>query len=196
MSRNIPEHSEQFHSNGLYLPTRTIWIDGDESDENMCLTAKSARRDIKNIHILEALNSSPITIYLNCGGGDTLAGMAIYDAIAQCKSHVTMIVRGKAASMGSIILQAADERVMSINSCMLIHMGEVEYKGNGTEVDSERKLDKYMDNVHIDIYLARIKQKKPKFTKERLQSLLTHGTFLTAREAVDIGLADKVLGEP
>ena len=193
MARNLPEHAAQFHDHGLHLPTRMVFIDGDETSESFELTAKSARRDIKNIHLLDNMATGDINIILNCGGGDTIAGMAIYDAIKGCKNHVIITVRGKAASMGSLILQAADERVMSSNSCMLVHMGEVEYKGLGTEVDSEREFDKLMDERHKNIYLSRIKEKKPRYTKEQLQKLLDHGTFMTAEKAVEMGLADKVV---
>lgn len=194
MSRNIGENAEQFHDNGLYLNTRTVVIDGDEDQDNFEITLKSARRDIKNLHVLDNLGQGDITVVLNCVGGDTLAGMAIYDAIRACKNRV-VISAHLAMSMGSIILQAGDERILHPNATVMIHAGEVSYANHPKSVDSWRKYDKVMDKKHEDIYLEKIKQKKPRFTREQLQKLLEHDTILTAQEAVDMGLADKVLGK-
>lgn len=193
MARNIPEHSDQFHDNGLYLPTRTMYIDGEPGEDGFELTSTSIRRDLKNLHILDSIGTGEITVVLNCNGGDTVLGMAIYDAIKACKNFVRVIVKGRAYSMGSIILQAADERVLSPNSSVMIHMGDRTYKENHKYVNSEVKFDEHMDKVHVDIYLEKIKQKKPRFTKDQLQKLLDHGTIFTAKEALDIGLADKIL---
>lgn len=195
MARNLPEHSAHFHDHGVHLPTRTMWIDGElNSASEFELTSVSVRRDIKNLHILDTMGTGNINVIMNCNGGDTILGMAVYDAIKECKNHVIVTVRGKAYSMGSIILQAADERVMASSSVMMIHSGETAYTGAGKAVDNERKLDKAIDAAQELIYLARIKQKKPRFTREQLQKLLEHDTYLTAQEAVDIGLADRVLG--
>lgn len=189
MSRNISEHAEQFHDSGIYLPTRTIYIHG-ESEGITNFTASNA---VKNLHILDTLGSGTITVMFNCDGGDTTIGMAIYDAILACKNHVRMIVYGQASSMGSIILQAADERIMAPNAVLMIHMGTASYEGHPKVVDAWRNYDKLMDARHEKIYLDKIKQKKPRFTKQQLQDLLEHDTLFTAEEAVEMGLADKVL---
>jgi ATP-dependent Clp protease, protease subunit len=191
MSRNISEHSEQFHDHGLYLPTRTIYIDGDE-DADFEVTLKSARRDIKNLHVLDNLGTGVITVVMNCIGGDTLAAMSIYDTILGCKNHV-VIVAHQAQSMGSIILQAGDERILMPNATVMIHNGEVGRSGSPKTVENWQKYDKIMDARHEKIYLDKIKQKKPRFTKEQLQKLLEHDTIFTAQEAVAMGLADKVM---
>lgn len=195
MSRNIGENAEQFHDHGLYLNTRTIVIDGDDDQDNFEITMQSARRDIKNLHVLDNLGQGDITVVLNCVGGDVLAGMTIYDAIRACKNKV-IIVAHLAMSMGSIILQAGDERILHPNATVMIHAGEVVYTNHPKSVDNWRKYDKLLDKRHEDIYLEKIKMKKPRFTREQLQKMLEHDTILTAKEAVDLGLADKVLGEP
>ena len=85
-----------------------------------------AERAIKALHILDSTaptGDKPITVIMNNPGGDEYHGMAIYDAIKSCKNHVTIVVFGMAMSMGSIILQAADKRVMSANSRVMIHYG-------------------------------------------------------------------------
>ena len=50
--------------------------------------------------------------------------MAIFDAIKICRSHVTILVYGQAESMSSIILQAADKRIMMPNSTLYVSLWE------------------------------------------------------------------------
>ena len=94
---------EVFFEQGLYVPTRTIYmgeiLDGG-TDHVM------AERVIKALHVLDANSEAPIAILMNNPGGDEYHGLAIYDAILGCKNHVAITAYGHAMSMGSIILQA------------------------------------------------------------------------------------------
>ena len=78
---------------------------------------------IKGMHSLESKNKKPILIIMNNPGGDWYHGMAIYDAIKSSPCECTIKVYGHAMSMGSIILQAADNRIMMPNSRFMIHYG-------------------------------------------------------------------------
>jgi len=103
--------------------------DGEESGTD----SHMAERVIKNLQILENVSESgedPITIVMNNPGGCWFSGMAIYNAIQACKNHVTIICYGQVMSMGSIIFQAADERIMSEDCDMMIHYGENGFFGN------------------------------------------------------------------
>jgi ATP-dependent protease ClpP protease subunit len=97
--------------------------------------------------------------------------------------------------MGSIILQAADERVMAPQASQMIHYGAMGiYKEQKTvykHVEEAKRIDRWME----DMYLDKINEKHPEFSRQRLQKLLTNDTFLTAEESVALGLADKVLGQ-
>ncbi|CAK9253113.1 unnamed protein product [Sphagnum jensenii] len=154
-----------------------------------------AERAIKNIHILESVNKEPIFILMNNIGGDEYHGFAIYDAIKACESHVTIKVFGHAMSMGSIILQAADDRIMAPTSRQMIHYGTwgvVDHAKTTQKWAKEgEKIDKWIEQM----YLAKMKEKNSHFTLARLQRMLDHDTFLTAKESVECGLADKVLGD-
>jgi ATP-dependent Clp endopeptidase proteolytic subunit ClpP len=152
-----------------------------------------SQRVLKNLVILDGLNNDPITIMLNSPGGDVNHGLAIYDAIKACKSHVTVIVYGMAMSMGSIILQAADERIMSANSSQMIHYGTLALDGHAKttyKVTEElKRIDKWMEKM----YLEKIQEKNPLYKIGRLQKLLDHDTFLTPIQSIELGLADKIL---
>lgn len=188
---------DKFHDYSLYIPSRTIYMGSEHvSDDDFSesgVEATMAERQIKNLHILDVISEDPITIIMNNIGGDVNHGLAIYDAIKACRSHVTIKVFGHAMSMGSIILQAADERIMSANSSQMIHYGSLGVDKHAKTaykiVDEFKRIDKWMEKM----YLEKIKEKIPHFTTPRLQRMLDHDTFLTAQQSVDLGLADKVL---
>lgn len=199
MSKRVArEDVDRFHDYSLYIPQRTLYIGSEYVDSEggeSGTDAAMASRVIKNFLILDALSEDPITIIMNNPGGDVNHGLAIYDVIKASKAHVTIKVLGQAMSMGSIILQAADERIMSENSSQMIHYGSL-------AVDSEartaykiaeecKRIDKWMEKL----YLSKIREKQPNFTLNRLKTLLTNDTFLTAKESIELGLADKLLGE-
>jgi ATP-dependent Clp protease, protease subunit len=189
---------DKLHDYGVYIPTRTIYMGSesftDEGDESGC-DGNMAQRFIKNLLVLESISVDKITILCNNIGGDEYHGLAIYDAIRNCKSKVTIKVFGHAMSMGSIILQAADERIMMPNSRQMIHYGTWGYVGHAKTAQKWSqeglKIDKWMERM----YLEKIHQKHKDFTLDNLQKMLDHDTFLTAQESVKLGLADKVGNE-
>jgi ATP-dependent protease ClpP protease subunit len=189
---------DKWHDSGIYVPTRHIYMGSEHSDgdlnEGGC-DYLMAERAVKNLHILESINSEPITILMNNIGGDVNHGLAIYDAIKTCKSRIIIKVFGHSMSMGSVILQAADERVMAENSSQMVHYGSLSVSTHAKTVykitDENKRLDKWMEQIYLD----HIKEKQPHFTLARLQRMLNHDTFLTAKQSVELGLADKILGE-
>lgn len=188
---------DKFFDYGVSLPTRTIFMGSSEDfDEETGTDHIMSQRMIKGLHLLDFTSNEPITIIMNNLGGDEYHGIAIYDAIKECKSHITIIVYGTAMSMGSIILQAADERVMSPNSRMMIHYGTWEPPHDHPKiVQAWNKEGKRMDNWMIDLYWAKMKEKNSKITKKSVDKMLDFDTFFSPEEAIVIGLSDKVLGE-
>ena len=123
---------DQFMDNHIYLPTRTIYMgsmsssdDEGESDTDyhMAETVVKALHILDNQDAVSMKGEKPINVIMNNIGGEVYHGMAIYDAISNCKNHVTIRVYGHAMSMGSIILQAADQRIMTRHSRIMIHYG-------------------------------------------------------------------------
>lgn len=190
---------DKFHDYSIYIPTRTIFMGSEEvslEHGESGTDGAMAERTIKNLLILEGLSSEPINIIMNNIGGDEYHGFGIYDAIKACKSHITVKVFGHAMSMGSIILQAADERIMAPNSRQMIHYGTWGRHDHAlTErkwSDEGQKINKWME----EMYLIRIQEKNPTFQIQKLKKMLDHDTFLTAEESVKLGLADHVLEIP
>jgi ATP-dependent protease ClpP protease subunit len=189
---------DKFHDYSLHIPSRTLYMgsegydnDGNESGVDGLLV----ERFIKNLHILDALSNDPITVILNNVGGDVHHGFAIYDAIKCTKSKVTIRVFGHAMSMGSIILQAADERLMSRNASQMIHYGTLYIDGHVKTAQKWLKESQNWNKFFEKVYLSRIQKKNPSFTLDELKVMLDHDTFLNASESVAMGLADEIIGE-
>ena len=191
---------DKFFDNNLYMPSRTLYIgsthveDGEETGTDAMMAANA----IKGLQILESVapaGDKPITIIMNNPGGEEDDGFAIYDAIKNCKNHVTMIVLGKAMSMGGIILQAADKRIMAPNARFMMHYGSFSMSANAQDVykwvDDNKRLDKIME----DIFLEKMKQVKPRMTRTQLKDMLKTDFIVNAKEAVRLGLSDEILGE-
>lgn len=191
---------DKFFEYNLFIPSRTIFMgslseswEGGETGVNYAM----AEYVIKGLHILERLAPKPpanndITILLNNPGGDWYHGMAIYDAIQACEANVTIRTLGHAMSMGSIILQAADDRVMSPNSRLMIHYGTSGFHNHTKIVQQWAKEDKKLIGIMEEIYMDKIKLKHPTFPGKKLRDMLNFDTILNAEEAVNLGLADRI----
>ena len=199
MSRRInKDFVEQFHDYDLNVQSRTVTlfsvhteIDSNESGVEAALAA----RTIKNLSILESINLDPITIILNTPGGDWYHGMAIYDAIKACKSQVTIKGIAQVMSMGAVIMQAADVRLLYPNAKFMIHYGHNGFEGHSKTTQKWAKEFSRVDKEMENIFLEKIKEKHPDFQLQRLKKMLDHDTILNAKETVVLGLVDGIVGE-
>ena len=148
------------------------------------VTASDFVRDIS------AIKASSITLRINSPGGDVFDGVAIYNAIQRHKATVTAYVDGIAASAASFIAMAADRVVMSPHSQMMIHEASGLVIGNADDMRQMSDiLDKSSDNI------ASIYAKKSGGTTEEWRARMKEETWMSDREAVELGLADAIDGE-
>lgn len=142
---------------------------------------------------LAKYKDEPVTVRINSPGGFVSEGQAIYNALrrhSQGGHKVTIEVDALAASIASHIAMAGDEILMAENAMMMIHKAWTWMAGNADAFRKEAGvLDKF-DDILADTYVARSKADKAKIVQ-----LLTDETWLTASEAVELGLADAI-GQP
>lgn len=195
--RNTRDDIDRLHDYGIHVPTRTIYIGSENYSEDgeSGTDFLMAERVIKNLHALEATSQEPITIIMNNLGGDVIHGMSIYDAIRDCSSEITIKATGYVMSMGSIIFQAGDERLLSPNAVVMIHHGYDSQSNHVKTVRNWVEFGKKYDAVLNQIYLEKIREKHSNFSMSKLEKLLDFDTILFAHEAVELGLADGVYGE-
>ena len=152
---------------------------------------------------LESVNSEkPIKLYVNSPGGSVTAGLAIYDTMQFVKAPVHTMVMGQAASMGSFLAQAgeAGKRYVLPESRTMIHRVSSGTRGTSGSVhvqelqmeDAIRSFDegKRLNRRLTELY---VKHNSAGKTFEELFDTMKFDTFLSAEEAVDAGLADKVV---
>ena len=131
-----------------------------------------------------------ISLYINSPGGSVTAGMSIYDTMQYIKCDVSTICMGMAASMGAFLLAAGakGKRMALPNSDIMIHQPSVGAQGQATDM-----------LIHAN-HIARTKKKLNEILAERTGQPLEvierdteRDNFMSAQEAADYGLVDKVI---
>lgn len=131
-----------------------------------------------------------ISLYINSPGGVITDGMAIYDTMQYIKCDVSTICLGMAASMGSFLLAAGTKgkRFALPNSEIMIHQPSGGAQGQATDI-----------SIHAN-HILRVKKRLNTILSERTgQPLETierdteRDNFMTAQEALEYGLIDKVI---
>lgn len=139
---------------------------------------------------LATVTASNLTVRMNTPGGEIFDGIAIYNALKSHPAHVTCVVDGIAASIGSVILQAGDKRVMMPHSTTMIHDGSGMCWGNAADMrELADLLDKLSNNI-AGVYADRAGAG----TVEDWRAAMLATSWYTAQEAVAAGLADEVEG--
>ncbi|MGY8686543.1 MAG: ATP-dependent Clp protease proteolytic subunit [Verrucomicrobiales bacterium] len=131
-----------------------------------------------------------INLYINSPGGSVSAGLAIYDTMQFLTCDVNTYCIGIAASMGAVLLAAGSEgkRFALPNSDIMIH--QVSGGAQGTASDVERTVE-YM--YRLKGRLNRILATHTGKTSEQIEKDADRDYYMTAQEAADYGLVDKVM---
>ena len=187
------DNMTDYLNTGICPKNRIIHFErvSDEDDTSDVTAEKFA----KQLFYLQSQSNAPITIYMKNEGGEVGAGLVIYNLIKMCPCRVTVVGLNSLSSMGSLILQAADERKLLQDSYLMIHEGEVSYSSNHPKsVKRWIKLDEIQAERCRDIYLERIHEVDSSYSKKRLTNLMEHDTILSAEEAIELGLLDEIIG--
>ena len=155
------------------------------------VTDVSASLIVSQLLFLESEDpGKDISLYINSPGGSVTAGMAIYDTMQYIKCDVSTICMGMAASMGAFLLAAGakGKRMALPNSDIMIHQPSGGAQGQATDI-----------LIHAN-HIARTKKKLNEILAERTGQPLEvierdteRDNFMSAQEAADYGLVDKVI---
>lgn len=177
------------------LKDRIIMLDTGVDDN-------SAGLIVAQLLYLESQGNDDIQFFINSPGGQVTAGLAIYDTMQFIKPDVQTIVLGEACSMGSFLAQAGTpgKRFVLPESRTMIHRvssGTPGTKGSVhvQNLQFEDATRAYNESVRINQRLTElyVKHNTAGKTYEDLFETMKFDTFLTAQQAVDFGLADKVI---
>lgn len=168
------------------LKDRIVMLTGEVND-------MTANLVVAQMLFLESQNNSDtINFYINSPGGAVTAGLGIYDTMQFIKSPVSTIVMGQACSMGSFLAQAgeAGQRLVLPNSRTMIHQPSGGAGGQATDMEIQVQEILKMKKNLTEIY---VKHNSVGKTYEELAAAMERDNFMSAQEAVDFGLADKVI---
>jgi ATP-dependent Clp protease protease subunit len=178
------------------LKERVIFLTGEVNDYQADLLCAQ-------LLFLEAENpDKDIHFYINSPGGSVTSGLAIYDTMQFIKPDVSTTVIGQAASMGSLLAQAgaAGKRYVLPNSRTMIHrvssgtggtrgsvhVQEMEMEDNLRHLQEAKDLNKRLTEIYVSHNTAGK-------SFDELYETMKYDTFLRAEDAVEWGLADKVM---
>lgn len=131
---------------------------------------------------------SPITVAFNSIGGDLFDGLAIHNALARLGTRCTGRVDALAASAASVAVCGAHRVVIAANAMLMIHNPWTYAAGDAEDL---RKVATALDQA-LEVIIAAYKAKAPGIDDAELRRLVNAETWLTANEAVALGLADEV----
>ena len=178
------------------LKDRIVMLDTDVNEHTASLI-------VAQLLFLESEDSAKdISFYINSPGGSVSAGLAIYDTMQFIRPDVHTIVIGQACSMGSFLAQAGapGKRFVLPESRTMIHRVSSGTPGTRGSVhvqdlqfeDARRTFE---ESVRINKRLTElyVRHNTANKTYEELYELMKFDTFLSAEQAVELGLADKIV---
>jgi ATP-dependent Clp protease, protease subunit len=178
------------------LKDRIIMLNGAVDDN-------SANLVVAQMLFLESESyDADITLYINSPGGLVTAGLGIYDTMQFIKCDVSTVVVGQACSMGSFLAQAGapGKRIVLPESRTMIHrvssgtpstrgtvhVQELEFEDARRSFEESKKINKRLTELYV-------KHNSKGKGYEELFETMKFDTFLNAQEALDYGLADKIV---
>jgi ATP-dependent Clp protease protease subunit len=168
------------------LKERIVMLNGEVEDHMANLV-------VAQLLFLESENpDKDISLFINSPGGVVTAGMSIYDTMQFIKCDVATYVMGQACSMGSLLAQAGAEgkRYMLPNARHMIHQPSGGARGQATDIQIQaREIQKMKENL-TKIYVKHNSKGK---TYDQLIADMERDFFMSAEEALEYGLIDKII---
>lgn len=191
-----PNGERAFDIYSRLMRDRVVMLNGPVTDD-------SANIIVAQLLFLESEDPGrDISLFINSPGGAVTAGLSIYDTMQFIKPDVSTYVIGQACSMGSFLAQAGakGKRFVLPESRTMIHRVSSGTRGTSGSVhiqelefeDSRRHLEesKRVNERLTELYVKHNTKGK---TYEEMFETMKFDTFLSAQEAVEFGLADKVI---
>ena len=182
--KNEEGRDYQYDIFSLLLKDRIIFLNG-VIDDNISDSV------IAQLLYLNSVDSEKeISLYINSPGGSVSSGLAIYDTIRFIKAPVHTIAMGLAASMASLLLASGDKRSLLPHTKVMIHQPLISGGLSGQCTDIKIQSD----------HLLRIRERMNTILAENtgkpletIQQDTERDNYMTAQEAMDYGLIDKVI---
>ncbi|MFV0341171.1 MAG: ATP-dependent Clp protease proteolytic subunit [Parachlamydiaceae bacterium] len=157
------------------------------------IDSDTAEEIIRKLWYLDSKDpGKPITLVINSPGGSIDAGFAIWDQIKMISSPVTTLVTGLAASMGSILslVAAPGRRFATQNARFMVHQPRLSgfIQGQATDLEIQAREMLKTRDILVKLYM----EKTGKSASE-IEKAIDRDTWMTAQEAMEFGLLDKIV---
>lgn len=175
---------EQYTLPSRLLKERIVFLSSPINDEvaaSICM----------QLLFLEAENpKKEIAMYINSPGGIVTSGMAIYDTMQFIRPPISTLCIGQAASMGSLLLCAGTPgmRYALPNARIMVHQPSGGFQGQASDIERHAE-----DIIKMKRRLNEVYVKHTKRTYDIIEKTLDRDYFMTAEQAQEFGLIDKVL---
>ena len=168
---------------------RTLRLDGMITDDEFlswifdCKTATEFRDELNS-------GTGDISVWINSEGGDVFAAAKIYNMLKDYKGKVRIKIDSLAASAASVIAMAGDVVEISPVGMIMIHNPSTWAEGDSAEMKTAARM---LDDVKESIINAY--ELKTHLPREQLAQMMDDETWIHAKKAVELGFADKIIGE-
>jgi ATP-dependent Clp protease protease subunit len=180
-TRGIPD---RFDLPSRLLMERIIFVVGPIEDTMSSLICMQ-------LLFLESQNpKKEIAMYINSPGGVVTSGMAIYDTMQFIQSPISTLCIGQAASMGSLLLCAGTPgmRYALPNARIMVHQPSGGFQGQASDIERHAE-----DIIKMKRRLNEVYVKHTKKGYDVIEKTLDRDYFMTAEQALEFGIVDKVL---
>lgn len=177
------------------LKDRVVMLDTDVNEHTSSLL-------VAQLLFMESQGNEDISLFINSPGGSVTAGLAIYDTMQFIRPNVATYVIGQACSMGSFLAQAGSPGkrfVLPEARTMIhrvssgtpgtrgsVHVQELQFEDAKRSFEESQRINQRLTELYV-------KHNTAGKTYDALFEAMKFDTFLSAKEAVEYGLADKVL---
>lgn len=165
---------------------RTLYFDGYIAQDSWFdddITPKQFKAEL-------SASEGDISVWLNSPGGDVFAASQIYTMLKEYKGKVTVKIDGIAASAASVIAMAGTEIVMSPVAMMMIHNPSTVIFGEAADLQSGIEMLSEVKESIVNAY-----EQKTGLGRAKISKMMDAETWFSAKKAVEMGFADKVLYE-
>lgn len=185
--RNYAERRAELDRAGVYFVSDITDAEAERFSKSVLLMAieRRNRRDL------------PLTVYINSGGGSVGAGLAMMEMMARVRRQyglvIHTVVTGYAYSMGAIVFQAGDHRVMGEFSTLMLHGTQWLLAGEDDKVFKDYlKLATHYQEIIGALFAERTGRHDSAWWREFIYS--GRDQFLTPSECLELGLVDEIIG--
>jgi ATP-dependent Clp protease protease subunit len=183
---------DQLLNEGVDAVRKCIYF-GSMSDKSSDFEWNTVEFTVRALHALSSINSDPITIHMNSTGGSEMDMMRLYDEIMTCPVPVHFVGGGSIMSAAVWIMSACDHRALHKHAVVMIHEGSGGVNGEATHVDQNIEMD--LTN-HRNNLLWKILANNSKLSYDFWKKAGQRDLYITADEALEIGLIDAVIEHP